>query len=74
MHSATMFLIAALDAAGLKGFTPDTDNDPDHGRLSLIDAQGRKIQYGNKMSGWHCTGYTDGIDSSLLPMPFKSAK
>ena len=75
MHPTNMFLIAALDAAGLKGFIPHPDNDPDKGRLSLINPQGQRIQYGYRFNGgnamWFHTGGTRDIPNDLLPMPFR---
>ena len=72
MHSATMYLTAALDLVGIKGFYPAPDNDPDHGVLSMVDIKGQAIRYSHKMRGWHCTAYPSDTDFDLLPMPFQS--
>lgn len=75
LHSATIFFQAALDLAGLTGFSPATDNDPAKGQISFKNAQDDYIEYSYKFNGgdsmFFLTSCPDSIDPDLLPEPFK---
>lgn len=77
-HSATIFFQAALDLAGLTGFSPADDNDPDHGILSFKGPNKAYIEFSRKFNGgdpmFFLTRCSKGIDPDLLPYPFKGTR